>query len=1358
MPITDEQKQIILQRMGYAPYEMDLVQTEGGYALQPLNTTSEGMVKSALKLAASKIPRTAAQMAGGTLGAAIAAPASAAIGTGVTGATSFTGPAAPLIGAGAGLVTEGLAFAGGSKVGDMAYNGLVGERLDKALYDSEAQRLRTEAEHPILSKATDVGAMLASMKFANPISALGSLSKLAKLGMLSRGEAAALTTADKLNISNLARNVIGNAAFSAGNQALQHGDVDAGQVAWDAGTGMFFGRPRGVLGAPGAAVEKYYANRKAGGIPLPAGTPPPLPREVDANLADPVAAAQAKAERAGIDWEHYYEKAAATANSPDETAALFAKAVDAAVTDPNAKRVSPVQVTKPTPPGVNQFPKGYQLPGMNPTRQTVDLAEWAPSTPMVKGGDRFSEAGLNPKAAPAATSKDLAETTPYTKPVKAKGEIPLPGMEPVQALAPDPTFSRRYQDLGEAGADPADRAALERRGFEFSEQDAPIEGRAAGRFDRNTGRIDVAAPYAGPDTYTHEGMHAELWDMLQSPKPKVRQAALDVLKAAYRPEHGDTPDNAATEEITVRGATDASRTQRGGNELLRTIKDNWNWFRTTRLGGRDMTPERMARIIAERFDYSEPGKVAGGGAGERFQDLARISQVPGSVLGKAAKVDKEAADAASRAFNERDMLLGKANTLLEELKKFKPEVVQSMGWKRSRAGQTQTAPQFTPEEAAANAVYQKFMDMTAAEAIAAGYPINQQGNYVPEMTSVQAARDFETTANGQKLLKDFHDLNQQVYGAKYDPIEGESYFRTYMTGVAKAPNSLGSDFGALTKFKRQYHLPDSVREQDMMENLRRYANRWASGVAKKRHVLNDPNIAARLGYDGDVVYPSGATAPPQMRPELTDLKMALDDVLFNQGRGATGLGQNTRDMVMAGQQVVNSAVMQTLTALKNTVLKVPMHLISAQNPDQAAALISGTVRSIAEYQVQKAKAIAANVIKPNVDPAFDGALPLSSQVAKNLKNVAQVERKYSGAEFFEVYNRVQDYTIGEELAKVNIPLAKTGDKAAVRFLEQFGAGADTTQPMAEQVARIARNYTKGIQGSYGPEGLPATMLKGGPLAHVMRIQRFGIENLGRVRQMVIEPARQGDYRPLFAYTLGLVVTAPLVIKMAELFSGRPSGLPSDEEIKAGNRNALLEHTLNIMSMAQVTGAFGIGGNLAGGVAQNWRGNRQQLIGDPSINFALDSLNNMGLGATAVANGEPVIPTLMEVMKRTVLDNMQLARTFTTDRDEAEDLRNKRVFEYQAGERDVSPQDRLAGMVMGSMLSGRSPQISPTKEAARDGDPAALAKLTPAQITALDNYRGGYEDPEKEAQYMAYIQRTQGPEALRAYVKRRYKPR
>ena len=761
-------------------------------------------------------------------------------------------------------------------------------------------------------------------------------------------------------------------------------------------------------------------------------------------------------------------------------------------------------------------------------------------------------------------------------------------------------------------------------------------------------------------------------------------------------------------------------------------------------------PEQIKSAIGNQGEFSKRNPDI------RYQELTSKDQlVPSSVLGKAAEEDPRIGRAAAKAFNEIDINMGHINKATEALTKLDPEVVQSAIWKRSRAGQFKTAPQFTPEEAKANAIYQQVMDVTAALATKHGYPIDQMDNYVPEALSAKAARAYED--NGEKYIQEilpkFLDLNAKIFKS-IDAKDAEEYLRNYLKGVSIAPNSLGSEFGALTKSKRQYHLPDEMRETDMIKNLQRYGARWARGVAIKQHIRNDPYVAGQLGYEKEITHPSGVVAPATGSIAKDNLRAALDDTLFNVGRGSTGTKQDVRDVVMAGQQVVNSATMQTLSNIKNTIAKVPMHLINAQNPEQAEALVSGTMRTISEWATQKQKAIEANVIKPQTDPTQDTDGALLGKTAERLRQVGLALRKYTASEFLETFNRVHDFTIGEDLAKVNIELAKRGDADAIRFMEQFGYGADHSQPLAEQITRIARNYAKGIQGTYSAEGLPAVMLRGGPLPMALRIQRFGVENFNRTRLMVVKPAMEGNYGPLVAYTLGLAVTAPIVKMVTEFLSGRPSGLPTTEEIKAGKKNMLAQKTLNIMQMAQITGAFGTAGNIAGTVASNIRGGRQQIIGDPSISFASDFAMSMAAAAEAIRQDEPAIGVLQEVLKRTIIDNMQLARGLTTDRGEAQDMRNKRTFEYQNEQRQVPISDMVSGAVMGNLFSDRTPQISPTKDAAKKGNIQAWLKTPVNERAALDNYRGGFEDIGKEGAYQQYVLKTQGPEALKKYQERR----
>jgi hypothetical protein len=435
-----------------------------------------------------------------------------------------------------------------------------------------------------------------------------------------------------------------------------------------------------------------------------------------------------------------------------------------------------------------------------------------------------------------------------------------------------------------------------------------------------------------------------------------------------------------------------------------------------------------------------------------------------------------------------------------------------------------TQPQFTPDEAAVNNIYQAAMNETAQLATAHGYPIEQKDNYVAEMLSGRAARDFQANEKSfmAEHLPKFLDYNQQIFKGTYDPLDAEEYFRKYMAGVRQSPNSIGSEFGALTKSARKYHLHDDIREQDMLRNFQRYGNRWARGVAIKQHLRNDPYVAGKLGYNHNVIHPSGVEAPAESSQAMTNLRAALEDSLFNQGRGTSGLSQDARDVVLSGQRVVNTMTMQTLSNLKNTIAKVPMHMISAQNPESAQALLTGTMKAYNDYYTQKAKAIEAGVIKPHIDPSNDIDQPMVTKIAGRLQDLGEKLYKYSGSEFLEIWNRVQDFSIGEELARVNLALQKKGDPAAQRFLEQFGYGADTNQPLEEQITRIARNYAKGVQGTYSGEGLPALMLKGGPVSMMLRIQRFGVENFNRTAKWLFNRPLKVTMGPWLLMCWGLL--------------------------------------------------------------------------------------------------------------------------------------------------------------------------------------------------------------------------------------------
>lgn len=1400
MELTLEQKTRALGKLGMKPWEADFqFNPDGTVELVPTPTEDRNPVSVGLRRTLHSGAAAPLAAVAGTAAAKAAQPVIAPIAAGAAALTTPVG----------GAVVEGLgtlgAFGAGAMGGGMLYEKTYGPRVRKFASGSEAQQLRDETEHPIASFIGDTAGNLAGFQLNNPKAVLSTLGKAARLRNLFQRDLS-LTTAEKAAMRNIGTGTVASGGIEAGRQLASDQEMDPAAIVKAAAQGAILGAPRGTpaTGSSSTATGLAGLGESLGGIfqrkkPPVASAPAPATPEAPPPEAPPVMSApdimppdpvSLMGENLGL-------------TKPDRAETVMPTQMTSA--DP---AMGPLGLPKPlmTPRQPEAFfPPGFEYPAASPEAplrapggafmmpgRARPLALPAPAEGL--GGDvntpgpRGTVSSIQREVQRPLTTADvevLAQRLmgnqisnpnkkarrPELRPANPEDRVlPIEGPRTEAETLQDWIENRRakYQEIPKAdaadapmsepvraAADPVDvetgRQALRRRGFEFSETDQPIltetGGEARGVFDPVTGKIQVSKTQADETTHLHEGAHGELQSMMLSGNPRVAKLAYDMLRAA-------------NEETVVDLAARAGLERAKTNPLVKIIKDNWDYLKTTKLGsllgGRDQSPERLARLLAERFETQAPSKVPTSVGDPKYARLsAEQEHVPMSVIASVAKVSPEAGRAVQDAFALKDKIFGENfNAPIYNLgKQHSREVIDSAIWKRSRAGQLKTAPVFTPEEAVINAVYDKIMKDTADLATKNGFPIKPLNNYVPELISTDLARDFER--NPVEFLRtrmpEFHTLNQRIYGASYDPVEGAAYAQEYLKGVAKAPNSLGSDFGALTKYKREYHLPDTWREVDQLRNLERYGERYSRQLARRIAVDSNPQVAQMLGYpiDPALGLPSTVLDVPEA---MQNARKALDGVLINEGRGTSGIGQDTKDLFTATQQLAYSSSMQTLSGLRNSLQKMPMHLIQARNQGELDSLMQSTFKTLNEFETQLQKAVSMNVVRPGRDPNAVDSSSLRVRMAHRIQEAAVILRKATGADFLETFNRVHDYTIGEGLAEINLKLVATKDPDALAFIKRFGAGVDDSMPYDEQIALMARNYAIAMQSSYSAEGLPAPMLKGGAVGQLTRIQRFGFENMNRVRQMVIEPARQGNYQPLLTYLAGTVLTAPVLIKLTEALSGRPSSLPSQEEIEAGKKSPLLENVFNIMSLAQITGAFGLAGGTAGALANNARGNPQSVLGDPIIGFGTGLITNLGAAVEAIRQGEPAIPVITEAVERALLNNMQLYRGITVDRDEAQDVRNKRLFEYLTEQREVTVPDMISGAL--GISGRRTAKISPTKSAAQEGDKEARAAIPTDQHRALDNYKGGFEDPRKERAYRKFLRQTQGIEAEKAYLARR----
>lgn len=726
-----------------------------------------------------------------------------------------------------------------------------------------------------------------------------------------------------------------------------------------------------------------------------------------------------------------------------------------------------------------------------------------------------------------------------------------------------------------------------------------------------------------------------------------------------------------------------------------------------------------------------------------------------SLLRTAYERSKPLGEALAGFGTEQRSLAAKATSVLGNLPRDAGALANSVRLKMQNAALSNTVPEFTPEELPVAKAIGDFFKHTRETANARGHTINEQPNYFSEIVNqdIAVAMQKNSEATRAETTKRFVDYQADIAkarGQEFTPekaLEAREDWHSFLNTLGSDHTNLEGDFGALSKRARQWHLPPEFQDPDAIRAMNRYATRYSRQLAREQWIDTNPEALAAL-----------------KNADQVDARHYVSGTLSTKG-GSPLIG--------AAQRLANSAVMQTSSAIWQSIQKYNNY---AAVTHDLPLLWNATMQTIKNFEAQRAGAVGEGVVKPNHDYTQGADLDIPGALAANFDKASSFLRKNSLAGALENANRIQDFTVGQQLATEALNGRNPG------FLEKFNEGAHKGLTPEENRDRMAANFVEFVQGSYGAKGLPAWQLKGTPQATLFRIQRYGWENMLRTYQYTIEPAKKGDIGPLLTYMLAGAVTAPVVNKLrevlgglpgnakraiegqhvtgADIWQGRKSGLPTAREIDVATadpstgKDQLMEYALNAMSLADLAGSYGFLGKAAGSVAGAVRGHSSAVVGDPSLSLSLSLLKTFGSAAEAIRNGEPVIPTIQTAVANGILDNMQMTRGATGDLGEVNDQRDKGVFNYLSGRHEPTVNKALMGMLVGNTFSDQAREISPTKEAAAQGDRAALLQLTPQERKSLDNYKGGFESPKLEGPHQQFLLMTQGPEALDAYRARR----
>jgi hypothetical protein len=185
-----------------------------------------------------------------------------------------------------------------------------------------------------------------------------------------------------------------------------------------------------------------------------------------------------------------------------------------------------------------------------------------------------------------------------------------------------------------------------------------------------------------------------------------------------------------------------------------------------------------------------------------------------------------------------------------------------------------------------------------------------------------------------------------------------------------------------------------------------------------------------------------------------------------------------------------------------------------------------------------------------------------------------------------------------------------------------------------------------MQGTYDFRNLPAWAIDSG-ISPFFKLSRWSIEQMNNFKKYVIEPAKDGNLRPLLYATLGAGLGGAVIKEMREELNVRKGYNPTIKELAASSRG--LEGNIpQVMQNAitQVTYAAyaGILGDIVRSAVDFSYGNRVQSFEFPAYGLLSDLFSDTIQAVNAIASGEAdILETSGKLVGNQLKSHVQLAR-------------------------------------------------------------------------------------------------------------------
>jgi len=569
-------------------------------------------------------------------------------------------------------------------------------------------------------------------------------------------------------------------------------------------------------------------------------------------------------------------------------------------------------------------------------------------------------------------------------------------------------------------------------------------------------------------------------------------------------------------------------------------------------------------------------------------------------------------------------------------------------------------------------------------------------------------------------------------------------------------------------------LPESWVEKDFRKTLESYNARSAKDYAAQQHFEKSPEVMAALGskkFFNDQPIPASVLQSIEVIAPDPSVQSVMREF---SGQPLQMPGKTIRSFGAAA----SALALQTISRIGDvggTVTK-PLAYIGLGD---YGAYMGGMAEKLSDWSKLKARSIESGLNNPNANQDFHQVIGMGQDAGKYMQKVLDGLGFITGSSKLESVARTLAQAQGEMIVSINKRKAATGDKDAVRFLDTLNNDWRTQSDMA-----LASQFGQMMQGTYDMRQLPAWFLEGGA-APYLTWSKWSMSQMNNFRKFAVEPAMQGNLKPLIAQVLVGMAGGGAIEQVQEWLSGKESKSVKWSELESWARQN--EGTIGtdggelllqkFMIMAQKTGTFGFAGDLAMMPINALVGDTQSSVGVfPAAELFADGMKNVAGALTAIDKGEDVGLVLQRFGKNVIVGKTQMARVASTWIDEvfnegsdnlrSADRRKARLFEELSGTgrsngmfpvsyENLAEQKFERGSVTEDTGEEAFNLVKTARESATSPEDYAsrIRKLKTSQNAIMPSLD---RQPMKAARYLSFVEGAEpgkGSETLKRYYTR-----